>query len=140
MRKTDITRHDNFVPPGQQPPRVEILPPVDLPPMLPVAQTSVELRTNYVDRSKGFQIATLPISIAFGLGSLVVAIVGFSVPIFSLAALAVFWLAFLGWWIAGWLIHHVISVEGIAFLHTVLMWRYIYLEGKERRKRYGNRN
>jgi hypothetical protein len=106
--------------------------------MLPIAQTSVELHTTYTDRAKSFQLATLPISIAFGLGALIVAVVGYSVPVISIGALAVFWLAFLGWWLLGWTIHHLFSVDGIAFLHTVLMWRYIYLEGKERRKRYGN--
>ncbi len=76
-------------------------------PMMPTAQTAVHLTTTYLDRAAGFQLATLPISIAFGVGVLVVAIVGWSVPVFSLGALAVFWLAFLGWWLLGWAIHHV---------------------------------
>lgn len=129
-------KNTRFVPPDP-PSRVEILPPATLPPMLPVAQTSVELHTNYVDRAKGFQLATLPISIAFGVGVLVVAIVGFAVPVVSVAALAVFWLAFLGWWLAGWLIHHAASPDGVALLQALLMYRYVRHEQKERAKRYG---
>ncbi len=121
------------------PPRVEILPRTDLAPMLPVAQTSVELHTNYVDRAKGFQLATLPISIAFGVGVLVVAIVGFAVPVVSVAALAVFWLAFLGWWLLGWAIHHLASPDGVALLQAILMYRIIRHDQKERVKRYGIR-
>lgn len=128
--------HKNYVEPGAPSPRVEIVH-AEFPPMLPVAQTSVELRTTYTDRAKGFQLATLPISIAFGVGALVVAIVGFAVPVVSIAALAVFWLAFLGWWLAGWLIHHAASPDGIALLQALLMYRYIRHEQKERHDRYG---
>jgi hypothetical protein len=133
--RKSIIRRDNFVPPGDNP-RIEVLPPMELPPMYPTAQTSVELRTTYTDRSKGFQIATLPISIAFGVGALVVALVGFSVPVVSVAALAVFWLAFLGWWIAGWLIHHLASPDGIALTQALLIYRYIRHEQRERIRRY----
>jgi hypothetical protein len=115
---------------------MEIIQPGELPSMLPVAQTSVELRTNYVDRSKGFQIATLPISIAFGVGALVVAVVGYSVPVLSLGALAVFWLAFLGWWLLGWAIHHLASPDGVALLSAILMYRIVRHEQRERIKRY----
>jgi ABC-type antimicrobial peptide transport system permease subunit len=105
--------------------------------MLPTAQTIVELRTTYTDRAKGFQLATLPISIAFGVGVLVVAIVGWSVPVFSLGALAVFWLAFLGWWLVGWGIHNVASPDGVALLQALLMYKYVRNEQRERIRRYG---
>lgn len=129
----------NFVPPDPGPPRVEILAPADLPPMPPVAVVSVELRTTYTDRAKGFQLATVPVAMAFGLGSLVVAIVGFAVPVVSLGALAVFWLAFLGWWTIGWAIHHVASPDGVALIQALLQYRYVRHEQKERVKRYGLR-
>lgn len=69
----------NFVAPAPTP-RVEIIPIDEQLPMLPTAQTQVTLHTTYTDRAKGFQLATLPISIAFGVGALVVAVVGYSVP------------------------------------------------------------
>jgi hypothetical protein len=106
--------------------------------MLPTAQTSVELHTTYTDRSKGFQLATLPISIAFGVGALIVAIVGYSVPFLSIGALAIFWLAFLGWWLIGWAIHHIASPDGIALVQALLMYRYVRREQKERHARYAS--
>ena len=104
--------------------------------MLPTAQTTVELRTTYTDRSVGFQVATLPISVAFGVGALIVAIVGWSVPVISLGALAVFWLAFLGWWLLGWAIHHIASPDGIALVQALLMFKYVRAEQVERHRRY----
>lgn len=129
---------NNFVAALPEPrPRVEIMPPLDVPPMLPTAQTSVELHTTYTDRAKGFQLVTLPIAVAFGVGALVVAVVGWSVPVISLGALAVFWLAFLAWWLLGWAIHHIASPDGIALVQSLLMYRYIRHEQRERLKRYG---
>jgi hypothetical protein len=128
-----------FVAPLPEPKtRIEVLPPDLLPPMMPTAQTTVELKTTYTDRAKGFQLATLPISVAFGVGVLVVAMVGWSVPIFSLGALAVFWLAFLGWWLLGWAIHHIASPDGIALVQSILMYSYVRSEQKERHRRYAS--
>lgn len=116
--------------------RVEIMPPEHVAPMLPTAHTSVELHTTYRDRSIGFQLATLPISIAFGVGALVVAVVGYSVPVISIGALAVFWLAFLAWWLIGWAIHNIASPDGIALVQALLMYRYVRREQQERHSRY----
>jgi hypothetical protein len=137
---SDNKRYDlsnRFVAPLPEPrTRVEILPPDELPPMLPTAQTHVELKTTYTDRAKGFQVATVPIAIAFGVGTLIVAIAGYSVPLWSLGALAVFWLAFLGWWLLGWAIHHIASPDGIALVQTLLMYKYVRNEQRERHRRY----
>lgn len=134
------SKSNNFVTPYIEPrTRIEILPPDDAAPIVPLAQTSVELHTTYVDRAKGFQVATLPISIAFGIGALVVAVVGYRVPVLSLGALAVFWLAFLAWWLVGWAIHTVASPDGIALVQALLMYRYVRKEQVERHKRYGLR-
>ena len=132
---TKYTTRTNFVTPAPRQ-RVEILPPYEAAPMLPTAQTSVELHTTYLDRAKGFQLVTLPIAIAFGVGALVVAVVGYSVPFVSLAALAVFWLAFLGWWLLGWTIHHIASPDGIALVQAMLMFKLVRAEQVERHRRY----
>jgi hypothetical protein len=127
----------NFVAPAPRQ-RVEVIPTEDQLPMLPTAQTTVELHTTYTDRAQGFQLATLPISIAFGVGALVVAVAGYSVPVISIGALAVFWLAFLGWWLIGWVIHHFASPDGIALLQALLMYRYVRNEQRERHRRYAS--
>lgn len=120
-----------------QSPIAEVLPPADLPALLPTATSHVELRTGYTDRAKGFQLATVPVALAFGVGVLVVAVVGFSVPAFSVAALALFWVAFLAWWLVGWAIHHLISPDGAALLGAILQYRYLRHEQRERLRRYG---
>lgn len=126
-----------FVPALRDPAsRVEIIPIEEQIPMLPTAQTSVELHTTYFDRAQGFQLATLPISIAFGAGALIVAVVGYSVPVISIGALAVFWLAFLAWWLIGWAIHNIASPDGIALVQALLMYRYVRREQVERHRRY----
>ncbi len=133
--KSYHTRGTNFVPPAPKS-QVEIIPIDEQMPMLPTAQTSVELHTTYIDRAKVFQLATLPISIAFGVGALIVAVVGYSVPVVSIGALAVFWLAFLAWWLIGWAIHHVASPDGIALVQALLMFKLVRAEQIERHRRY----
>jgi hypothetical protein len=130
-------RTNNFVAPAPRT-RVEIIEAGEPMPMLPTAQTTVELHTTYLDRAQGFQLATLPIAIAFGVGALIVAIVGYSVPLVSVGALTVFWLAFLGWWLLGWAIHHIASPDGIALVQAIMMFRYVRLEQKERHRRYAS--
>lgn len=111
--------------------------PLSLPPS--AATQHVQLATTYVDRSKGFQLATLPIAAAFGLGVLLIAYVGFDTPFLSVSAFVVFWLAFLAWWLVGWLIHHAASPDGNALIHTLLGWRYLNREQKERHQYYRGR-
>lgn len=139
-QSTDLARRGTFVEPGPPPARITVLPresyPADLAPMLPTAATSVELRTTYRDRAEGFQVATVPIALAFGVGALVVAVVGWAVPVVSITALAVFWLAFLAWWLGGWLIHTLVSPDGIALLQAVMGYRYVRHEQKARLRRY----
>lgn len=144
-QSTDLARR-TFVEPGPPPARITVLPkgtydprepyPADLAPMLPTASTAVELRTTYRDRAEGFQVATVPIALAFGVGALVVAVVGWAVPVVSITALAVFWLAFLAWWLGGWLIHTLVSPDGIALLQAVMGYRYVRHEQKARLRRY----
>lgn len=137
MRQTtELARGRTFVDPGPKETRITVLPPAELTPMLPTATTAVELRTTYADRARGFQVATVPIAVAFGVGALIVAVVGWAVPVVSVAALAVFWLAFLAWWLGGWLIHTLVSPDGIALLQAVLGYKYLRHEQKARLRRY----
>lgn len=123
--------------PGEKPApivRYEPLTPAELLP--PASVAHVELRTTYEDRAKGFQIATFPVAVAFGMGALILAVVGWAVPVISLAGVLVFWLAFLAWWVLGWLIHNIVSPDGVALIHALLGWRLLYREQAERHKRY----
>ncbi len=132
-------RRVNFVTPAPavQPTRVEILPPTyDLPVVQPSSRADVEIHGTYRDRAAGFQLVTLPLAGAVAVGSLIVGIVGFSVPVFSVAALAWLWGGFLVTWLAAWLVHNVVSPDGNAVLHTLFGWWYLFREQDERHKRY----
>jgi len=135
-RTTDLASRGTFVDPGPKEARITILPPAEMLPMLPTAATSVELRTTYEDRAKGFQIATFPVAVAFGLAALIVGVVGWAVPVVSITALGVFWVSTLVWWLGGWLIHTLVSPDGIALLQAVLGYRYLRHEQKARLRRY----
>jgi hypothetical protein len=71
-----------------------------------------------------------------GLVVALVAIVGWQVPIASLAT----WLLALGGFALVWLIaylgHVFISPDGALFLHTILMWGWLKNEQRERHRRY----
>ena len=128
----------NFVaplPPAKQV-KIEVLPPEYELMRAPAASLASEVSGSYQDRAKGFQIVTVPIALAFGGGSALVALLGFGVPLLSLPMLGVFWFAFLLWWLAGWLIHHLFSADGVALLHTIKGWQYLEREQRARLKRY----
>lgn len=81
-------------------------------------------------------MATLPVSVAFGIGGALVAALGWQIPWLSLSMLAIFWLVFLAWWLLGWAVHHIVSPDGVALIHALLGWRYLQREQAERLKRY----
>ncbi len=119
--------------------RVERLDPAPIDLLPSASQTRVEVRGTFTDRAKGFQIASVPLTAGVGLGSLIVGIVGWGVPFFSVAALAWLWTGFLVTWFAAWVIHNLVSPDGIALVHTLLGWQYLHAVRKEREKRYGGR-
>lgn len=131
----------NFVDPGPRPspPTVYVEERGELAPLPAPASLSVDIRTTYTDRAKGFQMATVPVALAFGVGALIVALVGWSIPAFSLAALGVFWVAFLAWWLVGWAIHHLTSPDGVALFSALLGYRYLRHEQKARLARMKGR-
>jgi predicted exporter len=131
-------RYDNtsrFVPALREPrPRVEI---VEIAKDLPAAPSTVLMPTaNYSDRARGYSIATLPLAATVGFVVALVAIVGFSVPVASLVTLLVALGGFAFTWLVSYILYVFVSPDGSLFLHTVLTWRYLYLEAKERRARY----
>lgn len=98
----------------------------------PSAQHMVEMKTSAVDRSKGFLLATLPLLVAFGIGMVFIAVLLFDVPLASFAALAIFWLAFLGAWLAAYVYTLAVSAEGIARYEAKQKWDVVKREQAER--------
>ena len=134
-RTTELVKRSNYVDPGPRPAPVVYVEAAPMAPMPPTATTAVELRTTYTDRARGFQLATVPVAAAFGVGALVVAVAGYSVPVVSVTALVTFWVAFLAWWLVGWAIHHIASPDGVALLTAILGYRYLRHEQRERLSR-----
>jgi len=116
---------------------IERYAPADLLPSASMAHT--EVSGTFTDRARGFQIASVPLAAGVGLGSLIVGIVGWGVPLFSVAALGWLWTGFLLTWFAAWVVHNLVSPDGIALAHTILGWQYLKAEQRERHKRYRGR-
>lgn len=51
-------------------------------------------------------------------------------------ALVWLWGGFLATWLAAWIVHNVVSADGVALVHTILGWSYLRREQAERHKRY----
>lgn len=101
----------------------------------PSATTQTMLRTSYVDKAKGFQVATVPLAVAVGIGAALLAYLLRDTPLLSAPTFIVFWLGFLFVWVAGWLVHNLFSSDGVALTHTALGWWFVFREQKERHKR-----
>jgi hypothetical protein len=105
---------------------------------LPTAPISAPMPySGHVDRAKGFSIATGPLAGVVGIVAAIVGVIGWQVPIASLGALLLALAGFAMTWLIAYGLHTFVSADGALFLHVILAWRYLFLEGKERRKRYG---
>lgn len=120
---------NNFVPALPQKPappaKREVIMSIDAP---LTATQHVEFKTSATDRSKGFLIAYIPLFAAFGLGVVCIVVVGWNVPIWSLATFAIFWLSFVASWIVGYGATLTISAEGVSFFEAVQKWRLLNKE------------
>jgi hypothetical protein len=126
-------KRDNFVP-ANNPPPVQIISPTDLPPA-PISDPYP--LSSFRDRSHGFVLATAPLAAATGFVVLLIGITSFGIPVLSVAALLLSLAGFTVAWLISYLAHVAISVEGSLFLHVAMTWRLLFLEARERRKRYG---
>jgi hypothetical protein len=125
-------RDARFVAPA--PKQVEI---VEVERNLPAPPQTVLLpHACYEDRAKGFGLATAPLAGVAGFVVALVGVIGWSVPVASLAALLLALAGFAGTWLAAYIAHVMISPDGALFLHTFLAWRYLRAEQKERHQRY----
>ena len=71
--------------------------------------------------------------------TVLVAILGFQVPLVSLAALLCALAGFALVWLVALIAYQMISVEGALFYHVAMTWRLLFIESRERRRRYGKR-
>lgn len=131
-KRYDITTR--FVAPEPRP-RVEIV--ESTPTQLPAPPQTVLLPTaNYTDRARGFNIATGPLAAATGLVVLLIGISAFGVPVLSVAALLLALAGFTVAWLAAYVVHTLVSPDGTAFAHVVMMWSFLRREQSARLARY----
>jgi hypothetical protein len=125
----------NYVPALRDPePRVIE---IEVPRELPSAPTTVLMpHAGYEDRAKGFGLATAPLAGVAGLVAALVGILGWQVPIASLATLLLALGGFALIWLLAFIAHTLISPDGTMFFHTVLAWGYLRREQAERHRRY----
>ncbi len=110
---------------------------VEIPRELPAAPTTVLMpHAGYEDRAKGFTLATAPLAGVAGIVVALVAIIGWQVPIASLATLLLALAGFALVWLIAYVAHTLISPDGTMFAHTILAWGYLRHEQRERHKRY----
>lgn len=98
-------------------------------------QTVQRVTTSSVDRAKGFTIKALPLSVAVGVGGLLIAVgIGF-VPLASMGALLVLFLAFLLTWLAAFVWSESASPDGVTLWQVLLHYRLLSREQKARLQR-----
>jgi hypothetical protein len=84
------------------------------------------------DRAVAFNISTAGLAAIVGVGGLLLAVVGWKVPIFSLAALAIFFSLAALIWAGAWLFHNLASPDGIGLLGVLLQYRLLRHEQRSR--------
>jgi hypothetical protein len=113
--------------------KVEILPPepgqVDLRAPVEIRQ---ELRTSHRDRAEGFNISTAGLAAMVGVGGVLLAVVGWQLPLFSLATLATFFTLAMGVWLVAWLWFNLASPDGVGVLSVLLQYRLLRHEQRAR--------
>lgn len=133
-------RAQNFVTPygpGETPKpiirRMDPLPmQIDAP--MPV-QTVQRMTTSHVDRAKGFSIVSIPLAVGVGVGGLLIAVGMGAVPLFSMGALLVLFLAFLATWLIAYIWHQSASPDGVGLWQVMLHYRLLSREQKARLRR-----
>ena len=92
--------------------------------------------SSHSDRARGYVLATAPLAATTGLVVLLIGILAFGVPVLSVAALLLALAGFTLAWLIAYALHVWVSPDGALFLHVLLMWRLLFLESRERRRRY----
>lgn len=133
-----VSQRQTFVAPARQPAQVR-LPDVMQDGILQVptpAQSLVELRSNYTDRSRGFVMAITPVAVVTGILAMLAALTLWSVPFFSWTILQVFAGMFCATWTIGYALHLAASPDGVLFATAWWQWQIIRREQRHRHRRY----
>jgi len=100
---------------------------------LPATTTNQAIVTgSYTDRAAAFNRKTMALATTVAAGSAVVAVVGFSVPILSLAVLGWIMGGFLLTWLCAYIIDAATSPEGAALFGAWRAWRWLDREQDHR--------
>lgn len=129
------SERNNYVaaPPAPVVRRVEILPPEHSEIELAQPSTTIQqLRTSHVDRAKGFNISTAGLAGIVGLGGVLMAAVGWSIPLWSLTALALFFSLAMVVWAGAWAWWNLASPDGVSVLSVLLHYRLLRHEQRAR--------
>jgi hypothetical protein len=95
--------------------------------------------SSHRDRAHGFVLVTAPLAAATGFVVLLIGITAMGIPVLSVAALLLALAGFTVAWLVAFALHTFVSPDGAIFLYTVLVFRLLFIEARERRKRYGKR-
>ncbi len=87
---------------------------------------------SYTDRAAAFNRRTMALATTVAAGSAIVGVVGFSVPILSLAVLGWIMGGFLLTWLCAYIIDAATSPEGTALFGTWRAWRWLDREQSHR--------
>jgi hypothetical protein len=115
---------------------VEIMPPLALPDAPITAPMPL---SSHRDRAHGFVLVTAPLAAATGFVVLLVAIAAFGIPVLSVAALLLALAGFTAAWLVAYSLHVWVSADGALFFHVAMTWRLLFIEARERRRRYGRK-
>jgi hypothetical protein len=98
------------------------------------AQAAVVMRTSAVDRAKGFAIGLRELGLVLGGLAVIVAVVGWRIPFFSLTTLTIFGVVYALAWAGGWFWSQLISPEGVMLFESKRKWDEVR---DARRERWG---
>jgi hypothetical protein len=118
-------------------PKIEVLPPEQHSfAVTPSATQHVEVKTNSVDRAKGFLIASIPRTFAFSLTVSILSIVlgGVSLGLAFVVLFSVFSLTEL----VSYIVTLLLSAEGVSWYEARRKWNVIEREQTERWRHYQN--
>ena len=133
---TSLARRETFVPAAPVQPLPAQPAPLEGFNVPSPATSSVELRTSYEDRARGFVWSITPVAAVTGVLSCVAGVVLAGVPLLSFAILTWFLTAFCLTWAIGYALHLLLSPDGALFFNTFMLWRTVEREQKDRHKRY----
>lgn len=107
--------------------------PAQMPTFKPSSTTQTVIKTSAIDRAKGFNISTSRLSWAFALAGSLIAIWGYSAPVFSVTTLLFAFTAYATAWVIAWLSYQFVSPDGATILHAFLAYRLVRHHQKDRK-------